>query len=83
MQLMRKAATTHRHFVFGAIRMARQADNAERRLPLLYQRRDRRKFGIVGGGIDNRQFLRLPYPGIADRNAYAFQAKIKSKYGFH
>ena len=58
-QLIGKAPATHRHFVFGAIGMVRQADDAARRLPLVNQRLDGDKFQIVIGGADDDQRLRL------------------------
>src|SRR3569623_3342647 len=60
MQLVRKAPAPHGHFVFGAVRMARQSDDTQIGPPLADQFRNRRKFFIVGCRRNAYQRLNPP-----------------------
>jgi hypothetical protein len=77
-QLIRKAPATQGHFMFDPVGMTRQADYAQRRLPLPDQFRDQGKLRI-----DDGQRLRLADRGIADGNPDALEAEIKAQHRLH
>jgi hypothetical protein len=82
-QLVGETPTAHRHFMFGAVRMAGQTDYAQRRLPFRDELAQGSKFTVVGRVTDDGERLRLPQAGIAYRNPDALQPKIEAEHGFH
>lgn len=82
-QLIGETPATHRHFMFSAIRMQGQTDDAAIRFPFLYQAGQRRKLAVIGGGTDHLQRLRLFHHGIADCHADALQTEIEGQNRFH
>src|SRR5450830_46729 len=70
-QLVGEATAAHGHFVLGAVRVGRQADDAARRRPFADQLAELDKFGVIGGRADDGQRLGLLDQGIADCHADA------------
>src|SRR5450830_1539840 len=70
-QLVGEAAAAYGHFMFGAVGVTGQADDAARRRPLLDQLAEFGKLAVVGRRTDDGQRLGLLDQGIADCHADA------------
>ncbi len=81
--LVGEAPAAHAHLVFSTVRMQWQTDDHALRLPLGEQLRNRIELAVIGRFVDDLQGLRLPYQGVADRNADALEPEIKSQHGHH
>src|SRR5450830_1877296 len=70
-QLVGEAAAAYGHFMFGAVGVTGQADDAARRRPLRDQLAEFGKLAVVGRRTDDGQRLGLLDQGIADCHADA------------